>query len=50
MIHPTEEHTRKHYADLSSKPFYGGLCKFMASGPVVAIVIEGKDVGVSVAS
>ena len=32
------------YADLSSKPFYGGLTRYLASGPVVAMVWEGKDV------
>lgn len=34
----------KHYADLKGKPFFPGLVKYMASGPVVAMVWEGKDV------
>lgn len=34
----------KHYADLKGKPFFPGLIKYMASGPVIAIVFEGKDV------
>lgn len=34
----TEDHLRLHYADLSSKPFFPGLVKYMASGPVVAMV------------
>ena len=31
-----------HYADLSSKPFFSKLVEFMSSGPVVAMVWEGK--------
>jgi nucleoside-diphosphate kinase len=44
MIHASKEHVEKHYADLKDKPFFGGLTSFMCSGPVVAIVFEGKDV------
>ena len=38
------EHRDKHYADLSKKPFFPGLVKYMASGPVVAMVWEGLNV------
>merc|ERR1712193_232442 len=38
------EHLEKHYADLSSKPFFAGLVKYMASGPVLAMVWEGLNV------
>lgn len=31
------------YADLANKPFFPGLVKYMASGPVIAIVFEGLD-------
>lgn len=31
------------YADLRGKPFFPGLIKYMASGPVVAMVWEGLD-------
>jgi nucleoside diphosphate kinase len=31
------------YEDLASKPFFPGLIKYMLSGPVVAIVVEGLD-------
>ncbi|EEB88589.1 hypothetical protein MPER_13505, partial [Moniliophthora perniciosa FA553] len=31
------------YADLKGKPFFPGLIKYMASGPVAAIVFEGLD-------
>merc|ERR1711991_531581 len=33
----------KHYADLSSKPFFNGLVEYFSSGPVVAMVWEGED-------
>ena len=38
------EHLEKHYADLSKKPFFPGLIKYMASGPVLAMVWEGLNV------
>lgn len=44
MITPTEEFARKHYSDLSSKPFFPSLVKFFSSGPIVAMVWEGTDV------
>lgn len=34
----------KHYADLSAKPFFGGLVEYIISGPVVAMIWEGKNV------
>ena len=37
------EHLEKHCADLSKKPFFAGLVKYMASGPVVAMVWEGLN-------
>jgi len=33
----------KHYEAHKERPFYGNLVKFMGSGPVVAIALEGKD-------
>nr|ACO10535.1 Nucleoside diphosphate kinase B [Caligus rogercresseyi] len=44
FIQSSIEHLRKHYADLSSKPFFEGLVKYMASGPVLAMVWEGLNV------
>ena len=38
-MQPTEELLQKHYADLSGRPFFAGLVKYMASGPVVAMVM-----------
>lgn len=50
MVHASEEHLEKHYADLKGKPFFPGLVKYMASGPVVALVFQGKSaVGQSMA-
>jgi len=43
LVHATTEHLEKHYADLAGKPFFPGLIKYMASGPVVAMVWEGLD-------
>ena len=34
----------KHYKDLAQKPFFPKLMEYMTSGPVVAMVWEGKDV------
>lgn len=34
----------KHYADLSAKPYFGGLVEYIVSGPVVAMIWEGKNV------
>jgi nucleoside-diphosphate kinase len=40
----SEELLSKHYGDLSSRPFFPGLVKYMSSGPVVPMVWEGLDV------
>jgi nucleoside-diphosphate kinase len=40
----SEDLLKKHYADLSSRPFFGGLVKYMSSGPVVPMVWEGLNV------
>ena len=38
LLQSNEEHLKKHYSDLKSKPFFGGLVKYMSSGPVVPMV------------
>jgi len=43
LVQATEEHLEKHYADLKGKPFFPGLIKYMASGPVVGMVWQGLD-------
>ncbi|GBP41764.1 Nucleoside diphosphate kinase [Eumeta japonica] len=40
---PSEELLQKHYSDLSSRPFFPGLVKYMSSGPVVPMVWEGLN-------
>ena len=40
---PGKEHFEKHYSDLSSKPFFPHLIAYATSGPVVAMVWEGKN-------
>ncbi|KAL2101872.1 hypothetical protein ACEWY4_003633 [Coilia grayii] len=40
----SEELLKEHYIDLKERPFYAGLCKYMNSGPVVAMVWEGLNV------
>ncbi|VEN33977.1 unnamed protein product [Callosobruchus maculatus] len=44
FVWPTEDLLKKHYADLSDKPFFPALVKYMASGPVVPMVWEGLNV------
>ncbi|RMJ27676.1 Nucleoside diphosphate kinase [Aspergillus sp. HF37] len=41
---PSKEHLETHYKDLSEKPFFKGLVAYMLSGPVLAMVWEGRDV------
>ena len=43
LLSPGEEHFEKHYADLKEKKFFPGLIKYVTSGPVVAMVWQGKD-------
>ncbi|KAK9333437.1 nucleoside diphosphate kinase [Lipomyces starkeyi] len=44
LTQPTKTLLEEHYADLTTKPFFPGLLKYMLSGPVCAMVWEGKDV------
>ncbi|XP_031620850.1 nucleoside diphosphate kinase [Contarinia nasturtii] len=44
FVWPTQELLEQHYADLSSRPFFPGLVKYMSSGPVVPMVWEGLNV------
>merc|ERR1711864_8010 len=43
LMTASQEHLEKHYEDLSSKPFFPGLIKYMGSGPICAMVWEGRD-------
>ena len=39
----SEELARQHYAVHEGRPFFPGLIKFITSGPVVVMALEGKD-------
>ena len=39
---PSGELLKEHYSDLTSKPFFPKLLAYMLSGPVVAMVWQGK--------
>tara|TARA_B100000795_G_scaffold263186_1_gene241969 strand:- start:678 stop:1088 length:411 start_codon:yes stop_codon:yes gene_type:complete len=42
-IHITKEEAAEFYKVHQSKPFYDDLCAYLSSGPIVAIVLEGKN-------
>ena len=42
-IHMTKEQAEGFYAVHSERPFFGELCEFMMSEPVVVQVLEGED-------
>ncbi|KAG5593406.1 hypothetical protein MTR67_037429 [Solanum verrucosum] len=44
VVIPSKEFAKKHYHDLSERPFFNGLCDFLSSGPVLAMVWEGEGV------
>jgi Nucleoside diphosphate kinase len=44
LVQPSMERAEEHYHDLSERPFFPVLTKFLSSSPVVAMVWEGKDV------
>jgi len=44
MMQLTPEVLREHYAHVADKPFYPEIETFMASVPVIAMVIEGNDI------
>ncbi len=43
MVQVDPDFSKKHYASHINKNFYKGLEKFIVSGPVIAMVIEGID-------
>lgn len=40
----SNELAQKHYGEHKGKPFFSGLVSFITSGPIVAMVWEGKNV------
>jgi nucleoside-diphosphate kinase len=43
MVHAPEALLQEHYKDLAARPFFSGLVKYMASGPVVCMVWAGLN-------
>jgi nucleoside-diphosphate kinase len=43
MMRISRELAGRHYAEHQSKPFYDGLIAFITSGPVVAMIWEGRE-------
>ncbi len=43
MVHVTAAFAHQHYAVHVGKPFFEGLIKYITSGPVVAMVLEGTN-------
>jgi nucleoside-diphosphate kinase len=39
----TDDLAQRHYAEHEGKPFFGELVEFITSGPLVAMVLEGRD-------
>jgi len=44
MLSLTPEKAGAFYAVHKERPFYQSLCKFMSSGPIVPLVLEGENV------
>ncbi len=43
LIQVSMKQAEEHYAIHKGKPFYDGLLQYITSGPVIAMVVEGKD-------
>ncbi len=43
MIHLSRKEAEGFYAVHKERPFFGSLCDFMCSGPVVVSILEGED-------
>ncbi|MDX8409819.1 MAG: nucleoside-diphosphate kinase [Mariprofundales bacterium] len=43
MTHLTAEQAGRFYTVHKERPFFGPLCAFMSSGPILAMVLEGKN-------
>ena len=46
-IHITKDEAAEFYKVHQSKPFYNDLCLYLSSGPIVAMILEGKDAVIS---
>ena len=43
MLHLSKAQARQFYAVHQERPFYDSLTKFMSSGPIVAMILEGEN-------
>lgn len=43
LVHMTRKQAEQFYAVHSARPFFGELCEYMTSGPVLVSVLEGKN-------
>tara|TARA_B100000242_G_C42942426_1_gene437018 strand:+ start:52 stop:462 length:411 start_codon:yes stop_codon:yes gene_type:complete len=46
-IHITKDEASEFYKVHQSKPFYNDLCTYLSSGPIVVMILEGKDAVIS---
>lgn len=44
LVTASKDLAENHYAEHKERPFFGGLVSFLTSGPVVAMIWEGKGV------
>ncbi len=42
-IHITKDEAAEFYKVHQSKPFYDNLCSYLSSGPIVVMILEGKN-------
>ena len=42
-IHITKDEAAEFYKVHQTKPFYNDLCSYLSSGPIVVMVLEGKN-------
>ena len=42
-IHITKDEAAEFYKVHQSKPFYNDLCSYLSSGPIVVMILEGKN-------
>ena len=42
-IHVTKEEAAEFYKVHQSKPFYNDLCKYLSSGPIFVMILEGEN-------
>jgi nucleoside-diphosphate kinase len=43
LLQPARDVAEKHYAVHKGKPFYESLLRFVTGGPVIALVLEGRE-------